>query len=63
MIAGGVSNAAKLLRVSQPGISNLLRHIEDKLGVSLFARIKRRLIPTPEAEVLFEEISQLWKGV
>lgn len=63
MIAGGVSNAAKLLRVSQPGISKLLRHIEDKLGVRLFERIKGRLIPTPEAEVLFEEISQLWKGV
>jgi DNA-binding transcriptional LysR family regulator len=63
MIAGSVSNAARLLRVSQPGISRLLRHIEDKLDVSLFERIKGRLVPTPEAEALFEEIKQLWKGV
>jgi DNA-binding transcriptional LysR family regulator len=63
MVAGGVTNAAKLLRVSQPGISKLLRHFEDVLGVRLFERIKGRLIPTPEAERLFEEIRDLWKAV
>lgn len=63
MIAGSVSNAARLLRVSQPGVSKLLRHVEDKLEVRLFERVKGRLVPTPEADALFEEVKTLWRGV
>jgi DNA-binding transcriptional LysR family regulator len=63
MIAGGVNDAAKLLRVSQPGISKMLRHTEDKLGVKLFERSKGRLLPTPEAHALFAEIEAMWKSV
>ena len=38
MLTGGVSDAARSLNVSQPNVSRLLRHTEDRLGIKLFDR-------------------------
>lgn len=62
MITKTVSGAAKLLAISQPGISRMLAHMEDRLEFRLFDRTRGRLVPTHEAEVLFEEIQQLYEG-
>ena len=56
-------DAARLLHVSQPGISRMIRHIEIQLGVSLFERYKHRLVATPEAKVLYDEIENVYRGV
>lgn len=56
MQMGSVTAAAKLLNVSQPAVSAVLRHCEDQLKSKLFLRIGRRLKPTPEAEKLFPEV-------
>lgn len=63
MLAHSISGAAKLLHVSQPAISRLIAHAEQRSGLQLFERIKGRLYPTPEAEQLFVEVSTVYDGV
>lgn len=62
MITKTVSGAARMLGTSQPGLSRMLGHMEDKLRFRLFDRTRGRLVPTPEAQVLFEEIERVYKG-
>ena len=57
---GSITNAAKFLNVSQPSVSKVLAHAEIQLGFQLFARIKGRLIATPEAEILFTEADRIF---
>ena len=52
--AGNVSRAAATLGVSQPSLSQHLRHIEDKLQVRLFHRHRRGLEPTPFGAVMLQ---------
>lgn len=63
MLTGGVVGAAEVLHVSQPAVSKLLGQIARQTGLTLFERIKGRLIPTPEAHLLHQEIETLWRGV
>jgi DNA-binding transcriptional LysR family regulator len=63
MLAGSVTDAARVLRVSQPAVSRLLRFTEDRLGMPLFKRTKGRLYPTEQAHVLFQEVEKVYKGV
>lgn len=51
--AGSTKNAAHLLLISQPAVSNMIRQFEDQLGFLLFERTGGRLRPTPEAETLY----------
>jgi DNA-binding transcriptional LysR family regulator len=63
MVTGSTTDAARLLHVSQPGISRLIRHLELRLGVDLFERRKGRLVATPEAHALHQEIERVYRGV
>jgi DNA-binding transcriptional LysR family regulator len=63
MLAGSVTDAARLLHVSQPGVSRMLGHIELQLGFSLFERSRGRLRPTPEAQSLYAEVDRVYQGV
>jgi DNA-binding transcriptional LysR family regulator len=63
MLTHSMSGAAKALHVSQPAISRLVSHTEQRLGLKLFERIKGRLYPTPEAEQLFLEVSAVYSSV
>jgi len=63
MLAGSVVGAAKLLNVTQPGVSRTIGLLELRLGFALFVRQGRKLIPTPEAEALFREVEPLYSGV
>ena len=56
---GSLTRAARRLNVSQPSISNSLRYAEQKLNLKLFLRQGRRLIPTPEANVLFKHAQEV----
>lgn len=62
MITKTVSGAARMLGSSQPGLSRMLAHIEDRLRFRLFDRTRGRLVPTQEARILFEEIERIYKG-
>jgi DNA-binding transcriptional LysR family regulator len=63
MEAGSFTGAAEMLHVSQPGISRMMRHVEDTIGVRLFERAKGHIRPTPEAKVLGAEIDRCFRGV
>ncbi|WP_323717851.1 LysR family transcriptional regulator [Paracoccus aminovorans] len=59
MIAGTIQGAANLLNVSAPGISRLVKHTEDALGVRLFERKAGVFVPAVEASAIFEMLNQL----
>lgn len=59
MIAGTIQGAANLLHVSAPGISRLIKHTEDTLGLRLFERRAGVFVPAPEAGAVFEMLHQV----
>lgn len=63
MMTGSVTGAAARLFVTQPAISHLLRDAETILGFALFDRRFGRLVPTPKADLLFEEIERSFLGI
>jgi DNA-binding transcriptional LysR family regulator len=63
MQTGSVTGAAKLLNVSQPSVSTVLQHMEAQLGMQLFRRSGGRLKPSPEAEALLPEVSEIFRRV
>jgi DNA-binding transcriptional LysR family regulator len=58
-----VSRAAEALYVSQPAITLQLQALERELGVRLFDRSGRRLIPTHEGEALYALARPLVEGI
>lgn len=63
MISGSISGAARLLNVTQPGVSRTIGMLEDRLGYALFSRRGRRIIPTPEAEALYREVERSYRSI
>lgn len=58
-----MTNAAKILNVSQPSVSKVLAHAEQQLGYALFDRVKGKLVATPEADRLFGLVSNVFEHV
>jgi DNA-binding transcriptional LysR family regulator len=63
MMAGGVSEAARLLHSSQPTISRELARLESLLGYALFERQRGRLKATARALALFDEVLRSYQGL
>ncbi|UGV25566.1 LysR family transcriptional regulator [Rhodopseudomonas boonkerdii] len=63
MVTGTIGGAAKLLNVSAPGISRLVKYTEKSLGIRFFQRQNGRYFPTPEAQSIFEQINGVYKKV
>ncbi|MEO9468689.1 LysR family transcriptional regulator [Parasphingorhabdus sp.] len=57
---GSISGAARVLHVSQPSVSKVLRHAEDQLGFALFYRKKGKLSPTSAAIELFADAENIY---
>ncbi|MDX1529795.1 MAG: LysR family transcriptional regulator [Gammaproteobacteria bacterium] len=51
---GSVSEAARRLHITQPALSRRIKEFEAELGVKLFERVGRGLVPTGEGEELLQ---------
>jgi len=58
-VTGTLKAAAALLSLTQPAITQILQSAERHLGYPLFDRVRGKLIPTREAQLLFPEILRL----
>lgn len=63
MQTGSVIGAAKVLNVSQPVVSRVLRHLEDQARMPLFERSKGRLQPTYNSTILYGEVASIFKSI
>lgn len=63
MLCQTVTKAAEMLHISQPAATRLIADLEESVGFALFERLRGRLIPTPEAQTLFEEVQLSLLGV
>lgn len=59
MKSGSISQAARNLHRTQPAVSASLKTLESDLGMTLFLREGRRLVPVPEAHYLLSEASEV----
>lgn len=61
--SGSVTGGAARLGVSQPSASRMLQHLEGQLGYPLFERVDGRIRPTQEAQILIQEVDQIFQRV
>jgi Transcriptional regulator len=63
MVTGSVTGAARLLNITQPAISAVLKHCESRLNMKLFLRASGRLQPTEEALAIFPDVAAIFGRV
>jgi DNA-binding transcriptional LysR family regulator len=63
MVTGTIAGAAKLLNVSAPGISRLMKYTETSLGIRLFERRHGRFVPAAQAKGIFEQVNAVFRKV
>ncbi len=63
MTSATLSDAAKKLGRTQPAVSAAIKTLEDQLGLQLFERRGRKLIPVPEAQYLLAEAEAILSQV
>lgn len=70
--AGSLNKAAEALYMNQPNLSRAIKELESSLGITLFIRSARGMVPTPEGEEFLnyarqilrqiDEVEALYKG-
>ncbi|MGO4851383.1 LysR substrate-binding domain-containing protein [Phaeovulum sp. W22_SRMD_FR3] len=63
MISGSTVRAAELMNVTQPAVSRSIAELEQSLGFLLFDRVRGRLVPTPEGQMFFRDVSESYIGL
>lgn len=63
MAVGSVTQAASLLRTSQPTVSRELAGLEESLGFALFERRSRRLFATKKGLQFYEQVKRCFVGL
>jgi DNA-binding transcriptional LysR family regulator len=63
MLTGSVSAGARLINVTQPAVSRLVRDFQQAVGLKLFERHGGRLLPTSEARSLYGEVERSFVGL
>ena len=63
MLRGSVTEAAKLMAVTQPAVSRLLRDFQALLKMELFERRGSGLVPTASATALYMEVERSFVGL
>jgi DNA-binding transcriptional LysR family regulator len=63
MVSGSASRAAERLGITQPAVSRALTDLELRVGFDLFDRVKGRLVPTPEGQLFFGDVTMSFVGL
>src|SRR6266700_5404265 len=63
MLTGSVTESAKLMAVTQPAVSRLLRDFRVLLKMELFERRGSGLVPTASATALYMEVERSFVGL
>lgn len=62
MLHGTTTKAADALNITQPAVSKTLSLLTTKAGFQLFKKNRQRLIPTPEAHMLYAEVQRVFES-
>ncbi|MEM6986549.1 MAG: LysR family transcriptional regulator [Pseudomonadota bacterium] len=63
MLCGSITDAAKMLHISQPSVSRLIADLEQSVGFQLFARVGRGLSPTVEGRTFYQGVDDMFVGI
>lgn len=63
MRLGSARRAAEALHISQPAVTQIVMQLEQAAGLRLFDRTRGRLVPTPEAMSLMDEVERVYVGL
>lgn len=63
MVTGTVGGAARLLKVSAPSVSRMMKHAEGQIGFKLFSKKAGRYTPTQEARDIFHQVNGIYDKV
>ncbi len=55
--------AAKEMGMTQPGVTQHIRNLENLLNVELFHRMGKKLVPTKEAEIFYQGVSESLENI
>jgi DNA-binding transcriptional LysR family regulator len=62
MLHGTTTKAADSLDITQPAVSKSLQLLAEKEGFQLFRKSRQRLVPTPEAHMLYAEVQRVYES-
>lgn len=57
------TKAAKELRIAQPALSMAIKKLEEELGVTLFHRLTRKVVPSPETRLLLRRAERIFEEI
>ena len=60
---GSITEAAKMMHISQPSVSRLIADLENSVGFSIFARVGRGLTPTVEGQQFYKSVEGMFVGI
>lgn len=63
MLSGSMTAAGRILHISQPAVTRLIRDLEEDLGLTLFNRKWASIQPTPNAVALFREVEKYFDAM
>ena len=58
--ASSIARASRELFVTQSAVSQSLKKLEQELGINLFHRLPKKLVPTPAAQRLFHSVNSFF---
>jgi DNA-binding transcriptional LysR family regulator len=62
MLTGSMTAAGRLMNISQPAVTRLIRDFERDLDLTLLHRSGTRIAPTAEARQLYREVERYFSG-
>jgi DNA-binding transcriptional LysR family regulator len=63
MMSGSASRASELLNITQPAVSRSIAELESAVGFGLFDRVRGRLVPTPEGQLFYKDVTASFTGM